>query len=87
MLMIIKPNKILLLQGFLYLKENEPWIADLLMGRLNNPKITDYLLSDNYRARLAIHSSLIYGNLEPTLKGLQASNKETIEMLNVRLEK
>ncbi|MCD2258856.1 DUF6090 family protein [Psychroserpens luteolus] len=72
--------------NLLYFKENEPWIADLLMGRISNPDMLTYFLSDSYRARLAIHSTLIYGNLEPMLKGLQKYNKETLEMLNKRLE-
>ncbi|WP_298896400.1 DUF6090 family protein [uncultured Psychroserpens sp.] len=72
--------------NLLYFKENEPWIADLLMGKISNPDMLTYFLSDNYRARLAIHSTLIYGNLEPMLKGLQKYNKETLEMLNKRLE-
>ncbi|WP_298757856.1 DUF6090 family protein [uncultured Psychroserpens sp.] len=72
--------------NLLYFKENEPWIADLLMGKISNPDMLTYFLSDNYRARLAIHSTLIYGNLEPMLKGLQKYNKETLEMLNKRLK-
>ncbi|WP_299274543.1 DUF6090 family protein [uncultured Psychroserpens sp.] len=72
--------------NMMYLKEHEPWIADLLIGNLSNPEMITYFLSANYKARLAIHSTLIYGNLEPMLKGLQAANKETLGMLNERLE-
>jgi len=71
--------------NMLYLKENQPWVADLLMGKISNPDMMDYLLSDKYRARLAIHSTLVYGNLEPMLKGLQETNIETLEQLEVRL--
>lgn len=70
-----------------YFKTNEPWIADILMGKLDNPAIMEYYLSDNYRARLAIHSTLVYGNLEPFLKGLQDTNREILKEINNRLGK
>jgi len=70
-----------------YLKENEPWIADLLQGKLDDPDMMSYLLSDSYRARLAVHFVLVYGNLEPQLNALQTFNKETINQLNERLKK
>ena len=67
-----------------YLKTNQPWIADLLMGRVDNPDMLNYYLSDNYRARLAIHSTLIYGNLEPLLKQQKATHIKTLEELQKR---
>ncbi|SDS35384.1 hypothetical protein SAMN04515667_1984 [Formosa sp. Hel1_31_208] len=73
--------------NMLYFKENEPWIADILMGKLDNPEIMRYYLSDAYRARLAIHSTLIYGNLEPQLKALKETDKEILELINERLKK
>lgn len=72
--------------NMIYFKNNEPWIADILMGKLDNPAIMDYYLSDSYRARLAIHSTLVYGNLEPFLKGLQESNRVILKEINSRLE-
>lgn len=70
-----------------YLKNEQPWIGDLLMGQLDHPDIIPYYLSQNYKAQLAIHSTLVYGNLEPQLKALQAYNVETIKQLNERLQK
>lgn len=69
-----------------YYKANHPWIADILMGRLDNPDMMTYYLSDKHRARLAIHSTLIYGNLEPQLKALQKEDREILELLNKRLD-
>lgn len=71
--------------NMLYFKENHPWIADLLMGKLSNPKIMAYYLSDAYRARLIIHSTLLFGNLEPQLKAFQKESKATLEMIDERL--
>jgi hypothetical protein len=70
-----------------YLKEEQPWIADLLLGQLDHPDMMPYYLSEEHKARLAIHNTLIYGNLEPQLKALQTYNKETINELNKRLKK
>jgi hypothetical protein len=70
-----------------YFKKDQPWIADLLLGKINNPDMMPYLLSQNYKARLAIHSTLVYGNLEPQLKALQDFNKETLRKLNERFKK
>lgn len=70
-----------------YLKENQPWIADLLMGKLTNPDMISYFMSDYYRARLAVHSTLVYGNLEPLLKQIQSKNTETLGLLEKRLNK
>lgn len=68
-----------------YLKENEPWIADLLMGKLTNPDMLPYFLSDGYRARLAVHHSFIYRNLKPQLTQLQKIQHEVIEALDSRV--
>lgn len=68
-----------------YYKENHPWIADILMGRLDNPEMMSYFLSDKHRARLAVHSTLVYGNLEPQLKGLLNESRTTLTLLNQRL--
>ena len=68
-----------------YLKANQPWIADLLMGRTDNPDMMDYYLGEAYRARLAVHSTLIYGNLEPLLKQLQADYAVTLKAIEERL--
>lgn len=70
-----------------YFKKEQPWIADLLLGKINNPDMMPYLLSQNYKARLAIHSTLVYGNLEPQLKALQDFNNETLHKLNERFKK
>jgi hypothetical protein len=70
-----------------YLKHEQPWIGDLLMGQLDHPDIIPYYLSQNYKAQLAIHSNLVYGNLEPQLKALQTHNIETLDRLHERLEK
>ncbi|WP_323788909.1 DUF6090 family protein [Psychroserpens sp.] len=70
-----------------YLKENQPWIANLLLGDLSHPDMLPYYLSQNYRARLAVHNTLIYGNLEPQLKALQDFNKISISKLSERLDK
>ena len=69
-----------------FYKENHPWIADLLMGRIDNPNMITYYLSDIHRARLAIHFTLIYGNLEPQLKGLLSESKITLGLLEERLD-
>jgi hypothetical protein len=69
-----------------YFKENQPWIADLLLGKTDNPHMITYFLSDNHRASMAIHSTLIFGNLEPQLRGFQIANKETLKLINERLE-
>lgn len=71
--------------NMLYFKEHQPWIGDLLMGKLDNPEMMNYFLSDNYKARMAIHSTLIFGNLEPQLKSFQKESKQTLEMINSRL--
>ena len=68
-----------------YYKENHPWIADILMGRLDNPDMMIYYLSDMHRARLAVHSTLVYGNLEPQLKGLLIESRTTLKLLKDRL--
>lgn len=73
--------------NMLYLKENEPWVADLLQGKLNDPQLMSYYLSKKYKARLAVHSGLIYGNLEPQLKNLLNFHKQTISKLDERLKK
>ncbi|MGS2726218.1 DUF6090 family protein [Psychroserpens sp. BH13MA-6] len=73
-------------ENMLYLKNNEPWIGDLLLGRLDNPQMMTYLLSPEYRARLAIHSTLVYGNLEPQLNAFMRENRQTLAMLEERLK-
>jgi hypothetical protein len=70
-----------------YLKKEQPWIGDLLLGQLDHPDMMPYYLSQRYKAQLAIHSTLVFGNLEPLLKALQDYNRKTIEQLNKRLEK
>lgn len=70
-----------------YLKEEQPWIADLLLERMDHPDMMPYYLSKKHKARLAIHNTLIYGNLEPQVKALQTYNKETITKLSKRLQK
>lgn len=70
-----------------YLKYEQPWIGDLLMGQIDHPDIIPYYLSQNYKAQLAIHSNLVFGNLEPQLKALQTHNSETLNQLQERLEK
>jgi len=70
-----------------YLKGNEPWIADLLLGNINNPDMLPYFLSDSYRARLAVHSTLIYGNLVPILNQLKINHIKIFEELNKRMDK
>lgn len=69
-----------------YLKEHEPWIGNLLLGKFNHSDMMPYFLSENYKSRLAIHSTLVYGNLEPQLQTLQTINKKVIEQLEDRLE-
>lgn len=69
-----------------YLKNNEPWIGDLLLGKLNNPKMFDYYVSDTHRARLAIHYTLVNGNLLPILIQFQSKTKTTLVLLEKRLE-
>lgn len=71
--------------NMLYFKENHPWIADLLLGKLDNPDMMPYYLSDTHRARLAVHSTLVFGNLELQLKAFQKESKQTLEMINKRL--
>lgn len=73
--------------NMIYLKTEQPWIADLLLGQLDHPDMMPFYLSQNYKALLAVHSNLVYGNLEPQLKALQAYNIETLKQLNKRLEK
>jgi hypothetical protein len=68
-----------------YLKKNEPWIADLLLGKLNNPKMLDYYVSDTHRARLAFHNTLVNGNLLPLLIQFQSKMKTTLVDLEKRL--
>lgn len=74
-------------QNMTYLKEEQPWIADLLLGQLDHPEMLPYYLGDKHKARLAIHNMLIYGNLEPQLKALQSHNKATINEIKNRLNK
>ncbi|WCO03194.1 DUF6090 family protein [Psychroserpens ponticola] len=69
-----------------YFKEEQPWIGDLLTGKIDHPDMMPYLLSQNYKARLAVHSTFVYGNLEPQLKAIQSFNKKTISELNERLK-
>ncbi|WP_460218883.1 DUF6090 family protein [Psychroserpens sp. MEBiC05023] len=69
-----------------YLKEEQPWIADLLMGKLDHPDMLAYFLSDNYKARLTIHSILIYNNLVPQLQQLKASHLKIMEEIDQRIE-
>ncbi len=71
--------------NMLYFKENHPWIADLLLGKLDNPDMMSYYLSDTHKARLAVHSTLVFGNLELQLKAFQKESKQTLEMINKRL--
>jgi hypothetical protein len=69
-----------------FLKNNQPWIADLLLGKTDHPDMMTYYLSDTYRARLAIHSTLVYGNLEPGLKAMRKSYQETLVLIEQRLQ-
>ncbi|OZV68488.1 hypothetical protein [Winogradskyella aurantia] len=73
--------------NMMYLKMEQPWIADLLLGKLDDPDIMPFYLSEQYKAQLAIHSTLVFSNLEPQLKALQNYNIETITQLNERLKK
>jgi hypothetical protein len=68
-----------------YFKEEKAWIADLLLGKIDDQDLMNYFLSENYRARLAIHSNLVFGNLEQQLILLQNFNKESILKLEKRL--
>nr|WP_321234930.1 DUF6090 family protein [uncultured Psychroserpens sp.] len=69
-----------------YLKENQPWIADLLLGQLGHPDMMPYLLSDKYRARLTLHSILVYNNLYPQLVQLKKNHIKTIEEIDKRID-
>jgi len=69
-----------------YLKTNEPWIGDLLMGRINNPEMWDYYVSKTYAARLAIRYNLEYKNLEPYLLQYKKVATQILQDLEQRLQ-
>ncbi|MDG5491595.1 DUF6090 family protein [Psychroserpens sp. SPM9] len=71
--------------NMLYLKENEPWIADLLLGKMTNPNVLPYFLSDHYKARLAVHYGLVFQNLYPTLSQLKKNQTAILEEIDKRL--
>ncbi|WP_139195575.1 DUF6090 family protein [Aquimarina amphilecti] len=68
-----------------YLKYNHPWIGDLLLGKLENPAMYEYFISDTYRARLAIHNMLVYGNLKPILDQYIKSTKTILVDIEKRV--
>ncbi|MBW1297423.1 DUF6090 family protein [Aquimarina litoralis] len=68
-----------------YLKYNHAWIGDLLFGKLDNPEMYDYFLSDTYHARLAIHYMLVYGNLKPLLEQHLTSSKDILSKIESRI--
>lgn len=72
--------------NILYLKNNQPWVADLFLGRLDNPEIMTYYLSNAYRSRLAIHNILVIGNLQRMLEQYQVDAADILEQLSKRLE-
>ena len=68
-----------------YLKNNQPWVADLLSGVWSNPDMLEYYVSDAYRSRLAVHNSMVNGNFMPLLKKFQNEAKGTLQMIDARL--
>ncbi|MGY3794679.1 DUF6090 family protein [uncultured Aquimarina sp.] len=69
-----------------FLKYNHPWIGDLLFGRLENPKMYEYFISDTYHARLAIHYMLVYGNLRPLLDQHLTSSRDILGKIENRID-
>lgn len=69
-----------------YLKYNHPWIGDLLRGKLENPEMYEYFTSDTYKARLAIHNVLVYGNLKPILDQYMKSSKTILSKIEERVK-
>lgn len=69
-----------------FLKYNHPWIGDLLFGRLENPEMYEYFISDTYHARLAIHYMLVYGNLRPLLDQHLTSAKDILNKIEKRID-
>lgn len=69
-----------------YLKNNQYWIGAMLSGDLENAAMYDYYTGEIYKARLAIHTTLVFGNLEPMLQQWQRYAKETLEAITKRLE-
>lgn len=71
--------------NIMYFKNNQPWTADLFLGKIDNPTIMQYFLSDDYRSRLAVHNQLANGNLLVILQQYQKQSKEILQELNKRL--
>ncbi|MAY21790.1 MAG: hypothetical protein CMC74_03330 [Flavobacteriaceae bacterium] len=67
-----------------YLKNNEPWVADLLTGKMNDEILT-YFTSKDYKNRVAIHQTLVYQNLAAFLEQYLLYAKETLTALDERL--
>ncbi|MFD2562298.1 DUF6090 family protein [Aquimarina rubra] len=68
-----------------YLKYNHPWVGDLLLRKLDNPEMFEYYVSDTYKARLAIHHMLVFGNLKPILEQYQKSAKDILDRIEKRV--
>lgn len=69
-----------------FLKYNHPWIGDLLFGKLENPEMYEYFISDIYHARLAIHYMLVYGNLKPLLEQHLTSSRDILGKIKNRID-
>ncbi|GAA0721491.1 hypothetical protein GCM10009430_22830 [Aquimarina litoralis] len=69
-----------------FLKYNHHWIGDLLFGKLENPEMYEYFMSDTYHARLAIHYMLVYGNLKPLLDKHLISSRDLLSKIENRID-
>ncbi|WP_432410645.1 DUF6090 family protein [Rasiella sp. SM2506] len=69
-----------------YLKNNQYWIGDMLLGKLDNDVMYDYFTGEIYKARLAIHSTLVFGNLEVMLQQWLVYANDILEAITKRLK-
>ena len=67
--------------------EKFPWFVDMALGRLNNDLIEYFVLSEDYKKRVAFHAMLAVGNHLAVTRQYKSTAAELLERINKRLGK
>ncbi|WP_299122988.1 DUF6090 family protein [uncultured Winogradskyella sp.] len=68
-----------------YLKNNKLWLSDFLSNSIT-PETIDYFLSKDYKNRVAMHKTYVFGNLYAFMKAYQNYITEINKELDDRLK-
>ncbi|WP_282042611.1 DUF6090 family protein [Winogradskyella flava] len=68
-----------------YLKNNKLWLSDFLSNNIT-PETIDYFISADYKNRVAIHKTYVFGNLYAFMQAYQTYIEEMTSELDERLK-